>query len=71
MAGTQALEAEEVEPPLLERRGGRHARLGHPAHLPLDLENEPFDPGRRRLRLLALDGRERHLVLLVGEVDAR
>ncbi len=68
--GHLALEAEEVEPALLERGpGGRALGLGHPAHLPLDLLDEALDLGGGRERLLALQGHERGLVLLVGEVE--
>ena len=65
-----ALEAEEVEAPLLERRpAGRALGLGHPAHLPLDLLDEALDLGGGGERLLALQGHQRGLVLLVREVQ--
>jgi hypothetical protein len=67
--GHLPLQAVEVEAPLLEWSGRHRTRLGHPAHLALDLGDEALDPDRRGLRLLPLEGREHLLALLIREVD--
>ena len=64
------LQAQEVDPPLLERGGaGGEQGLGRPSHLPLDLADEGLDARGRGAGFLVLERDDRTLVLPVAEPE--
>ena len=64
----EAQQLEELDAPLLEAFDSE-LRQGGEGELLLDLAHELLDARRRRNRLFPLQGRERALVFLVGEVQ--
>ena len=67
--GRLALEADELEAPLLDRLASAELPLARPSDLALDVADEGLDPPRGAGRLLPLQRDESRQVLPVGEVE--
>ena len=67
--GRLALETDELEAPLLDRRPGAHLPLARPPDLALDVPDEGLDARRGAGRLLTLERHQGGEVLVMGEIE--